>query len=32
MLMIPQNTITRIERYMKAANVGLFFNPLQWLF
>lgn len=29
-LMVPQNTITRIERYMKAANVGLFFNPLQW--
>lgn len=32
MLMVPQNAITRIERYMKAANVGLFFNPLQWLF
>jgi polysaccharide export outer membrane protein len=32
MLMIPQNTITRVERYMKVANVGLFFNPLQWLF
>lgn len=32
MLMVPQNTIARIERYMKAANVGLFFNPLQWLF
>lgn len=32
MLMVPQNTITRIERYLKAANVGLFFNPLQWLF
>jgi polysaccharide biosynthesis/export protein len=32
MLMIPQNTITRLERYMKVANVGLFFNPLQWLF
>ena len=31
MLMIPQNNITRIERYMKVANVGLFFNPLQWL-
>jgi polysaccharide export outer membrane protein len=32
MLMVPQNIITRIERYMKAANVGLFFNPLQFLF
>ena len=31
MLMVPQNTITRIELYMKAANVGLFFNPLLWL-
>lgn len=31
-IMVPQNTITRIERYMKAANIGLFFNPLQWLF
>jgi len=31
MLMIPQNTITRIERYMKAVNVGMFFNPLGWL-
>jgi len=28
MLLVPQNTITRIERYMKLANVGLFINPL----
>lgn len=31
MLMVPQSTLTRIERYMKAVNVGLFFNPFQWL-
>jgi len=31
MLMVPQNTITKIERYMKLANIGLFFNPLQLL-
>lgn len=31
MLMVPQNTLTRIERYMKAVNIGLFFNPFQWL-
>lgn len=29
MLLVPQNTMTKIERYMKFANVGLYFNPLQ---
>lgn len=32
MLMIPQNTITRVERYLKAANIGMFINPLQWVY
>lgn len=31
-VIVPQNNITRIERVTKAANLGLFFNPLQWLF
>jgi len=32
MLMVPQNTITRVERYLKAANIGMFINPLQWIY
>ena len=28
MLFVPQNTISRIERLIKAANVGMYFNPL----
>ncbi len=31
-LMIPQNMVTRIEHYLKAVNVGVFINPLQWLY
>ncbi len=31
MLMVPQNTITKIERYVKLASLGTFFlNPLRW--
>lgn len=29
MLLVPENRLTKIERYMKLANVGLFFNPLE---
>lgn len=29
MLFVPENTVTKIARYMKLANIGLFFNPLQ---
>jgi polysaccharide export outer membrane protein len=32
MLLVPENTITRIERYMRVANVALFINPLEWIF
>lgn len=28
MLYVPQNSISKIERFMKAANVGMYFNPL----
>lgn len=31
-VIVPQNSITRIERVTKAINIGMFFNPLQWLF
>jgi len=31
MLMVPQNTITKIERYVKLASLGTFLlNPLRW--
>jgi polysaccharide export outer membrane protein len=28
MLFVPQNRLAKVERYMKLANIGLFFNPL----
>ncbi len=31
MLFVPENTITKIARFMKLANIGLFFNPLDIL-
>jgi len=31
MLFVPENTITKISRYMKLANLGLYFNPLDVL-
>ena len=31
MLMVPQNTITKIERYVRLASLGTFLlNPLRW--
>ncbi|CAN5802566.1 hypothetical protein BH18ACI4_BH18ACI4_13320 [soil metagenome] len=31
MLFVPENTITKIGRFMRLANIGLFFNPLDVL-
>jgi polysaccharide export outer membrane protein len=31
MLFVPQNRLAKVERYMKLANIGLFFNPLDVL-
>jgi polysaccharide export outer membrane protein len=28
MLLVPRNTFTKIQRYMKLINIGVFFNPL----
>jgi len=30
MLYVPQNTFSKIERFMKAANVGMYVNPLSF--
>jgi polysaccharide export outer membrane protein len=30
MLFVPQNKISRIERLVRAANVGMYFNPLSY--
>jgi len=31
MLMVPQNTVTKIERYIRLASIGTFLlNPLRW--
>lgn len=31
MVLVQQSTMARLERFIKAANVGLFFNPLQFI-
>lgn len=31
MVMVSQSALARVGRYLKATNVGLFLNPLQWI-
>ena len=31
MLLVPRNTLTKIARYIKLINIGLYFNPLSGL-
>jgi len=28
MILVPQDTISKIEHYMKVANIGMYINPL----